>query len=219
MPTADDEAPPPTGREDAPDSESAVGDVASARALLDPTRLLLMTVVAILALIVGIGVLGYYFREPLMSVSERFVDLVGGPGIAVGYFIPDAFTVPIPNDAFGMFGVAGGISFWVVVFWGTLGSISGGCTGWVIGRRLRSTRLVDRFMSGRRGRGLETAILRYGIAVVAVAALTPLPYSLSAWAAGGVRLPFTTFVAVSLLRVIRVAGSLYLIELGLMTTG
>jgi membrane protein YqaA with SNARE-associated domain len=53
--------------------------------------------------------------------------------------------------------------------------------------------------------------------VVAIAAITPLPYSLSAWAAGAVHMRFATFFAVSLSRVLRVAGALYLIQLGLLT--
>jgi membrane protein YqaA with SNARE-associated domain len=52
---------------------------------------------------------------------------------------------------------------------------------------------------------------------VAVAAITPLPYSIFCWAAGAGRLDFTRFMAVSVpLRIIRVAGYLYLIQLGLL---
>ena len=186
--------------------------------LISPRRLLLGTALAIVGLMVVVAILGYYFRAPLVALSRGFVDNLGEPGIAVGYAIPDAFTVPIPNDTFGMFGIAAGLGFWQVVAWGTSGSIAGGSLGWVIGRWLRKVRLVDRFMSGR-GRALQTLVQRYGVWVVGIAAVTPLPYSLSAWAAGAVRMPFFTFVSVSLLRVIRVAGSLYIIHLGLISTG
>lgn len=56
---------------------------------------------------------------------------------------------------------------------------------------------------------------RYGMKAVAVAALTPLPYSIFCWAAGAGRLSFKLFLLVSTLRFVRVVGYLYLIQLGL----
>jgi len=184
--------------------------------MIAPGRLIAMTVLFIVGLLGIAAALGAFFRDPLQRLSQAFVDLLGGPGIAIGYLIPDAFTVPIPNDAFGWFGIEGGVAFWEVVLWGTAGSVAGGCVGYLIGQRLRTTRWVSQFMAGR-GRALERLIRRYGLWVVAIAALTPLPYSLSAWAAGAVRMRFATFFAVSLTRVFRVAGALYLIQLGLLT--
>jgi len=192
-------------------------DVA-ADAMLHPRRLIVSTVASVLVLFGAAVALGLWLRGPLVLWSEAFVAWLGGPGIAAGYFVPDAFTIPIPNDTFGLFGLAAGMPFWVVVAWGTGGSILGGVTGWFIGRSLRQTRLVSAFMNGR-GRSLETLMRRNASLVVAVAAITPLPYSLSAWAAGGVGMPLGLFVLVSLTRVIRVAGSLYLIQLGLLTAG
>ncbi len=185
---------------------------------LDTRRVLIGTGLFIVGLVAAAAAIGYFFREPLRAISERFVETLGGPGIAVGYFLPDAFTVPIPNDAFGWFGLEGGVPFWEVVMWGTGGSLIGGSVGYLIGAKLRQTRIVARFMRGR-GRRLEAMVRRYGVQVVAVAAITPLPYSLSAWAAGAVKMPYSHFFATSLLRVIRVAGSLYLIRLGLWSVG
>jgi membrane protein YqaA with SNARE-associated domain len=181
---------------------------------LDPKRLVAATALAIVTVLLVAAALGRWCREPLRDCSRAFVDLLGGPGIAIGYSIPDALSVPIPNDAFGMFGIEGGLSFWVVVMWGTIGSIAGGSVGYLIGNKLRRLPRIARFMA-RRGRRLESMVRRYGVVVVAVAALTPLPYSLSAWAAGAVRMPFGLFLATSLLRLPRVAGGLYLVVLGL----
>lgn len=161
-----------------------------------------------------LAALGLWFRQPLFDLSRQFVQRFGGPGIALGFFVPDAFSFPFPNDAFGMFGLVGGLGFWQITAWATLGSIAGGSVGWLLGRALRSTAWFERFMSGQ-GRELEQLVLRNGILVVVVAAITPLPYSLSAWAAGAVRMPFVRFVLASTTRVIRVVGSLYLIRLGL----
>ncbi len=198
----------------APPADNA--DEAVDQEMIAPRRILGLTLAFIVSLVAMAAALGAYFRDPLQQLSQAFVELLGGPGIALGYLIPDAFTVPIPNDAFGWFGIEGGVPFWEVVLWGTLGSVAGGCVGYLIGRQLRTTRWVSRFMRGR-GRSLERLIRRYGIWVVAIAAMTPLPYSLSAWAAGAVHMRFATFFAVSLTRVFRVAGALYLIRLGLLT--
>jgi membrane protein YqaA with SNARE-associated domain len=102
--------------------------------------------------------------------------------------------------------------------WGTIGSITGGSVGYLIGDKLRKVPRIARFMA-RRGRRLEALVRRYGVVVVAVAALTPIPYSLSAWAAGAVKMPFRLFLAASLLRLPRVAGGLYLVLLGLLSAG
>jgi membrane protein YqaA with SNARE-associated domain len=182
---------------------------------LNPRQILVGTGVAIVVVLLVSAALGRWFREPLQELSREFVERLGGPGIAIGYLIPDGFSVPFPNDTFGMFGIEGGMAFWVVVMWGTAGSIAGGCVGYLIGGKLRRIPRVDRFIA-RRGRKLEAMTLRYGVWVVAVAALTPVPYSLSAWAAGAVRMPFGLFLATSLLRLPRVAGGLYLIALGLL---
>jgi membrane protein YqaA with SNARE-associated domain len=185
---------------------------------LEPRKILVATGVAMVVVLLVSAVLGRWFREPLQDVSRLFVEHLGGPGIALGYLVPDGFSVPFPNDTFGMFGIEGGMSFWVVVMWGTIGSIAGGCVGYLIGGKLRRIPRVDRYVS-RRCRRLEALTLRYGVLVVAVAALTPVPYSLSAWAAGAVRMPFGVFLATSLLRLPRIAGGLYLILLGLVAAG
>jgi membrane protein YqaA with SNARE-associated domain len=195
---------------------TAPGPEVDEHELMSPRRILVATGLFIIALVAIAAALGAFFRDPLQQLSSAFVELLGGPGIAVGYLIPDAFTVPVPNDAFGWFGLEGGVPFWEVVAWGTAGSVTGGCVGYLIGQRLRTTRWVSQFMAGR-GRALERLIQRYGVWVVAIAAITPLPYSLSAWAAGAVHMRFATFFAVSLSRVLRVAGALYLIQLGLLT--
>jgi membrane protein YqaA with SNARE-associated domain len=181
---------------------------------LDLRRLGLRLAAGLLLLLLGAMLAGYLFREELLGIGRWFVSEVGGPGIAIGYFIPDAFTVPIPNDAFTTFGRLGGMGFVEVVAWGTLGSLVGGSTGYWLARGLfRRSRRVRNYVESRSG-DLMKRIHRGGALVLAAAALTPLPYSIACWAAGAIEMPFGRFFAVSLLRVIRVAGYLWLIEAG-----
>jgi membrane protein YqaA with SNARE-associated domain len=143
------------------------------------------------------------------------VQALGGLGIGIGYFLPDAFTLPIPNDAFALVGRVGGMSFEAVVAWGTAGSIVGGSVGWGIGKYLvgRIGRLQRYF--NRVGARMMERFQRGGAWILFAAALTPLPYSVACWAAGAIGMSYTRFVLISLVRVFRVAGYLWVLEQGL----
>lgn len=182
---------------------------------LDVRKLILTAAFGVMGFTAVVAVMGWLFREPLLEVGRWFVANFGGVGIAIGYFIPDAFTVPVPNDAFTAFGLWGGMDFWVVVAWGSLGSLAGGSLGWVIGRYwiARSKRLQG-FMERRGGDEMRAQLRRGGRWFLAVAAVTPIPYSITCWAAGATELPFWQFFLVSLLRIPRVALFLWLIEQG-----
>jgi membrane protein YqaA with SNARE-associated domain len=183
---------------------------------LSARRLLFTTVVALLGVMAAAAAIGYWFRGPLEQVSRAFVDVFGGPGVALGFFLPDAFTLPLPADLTTLLALAGDMSFRECVAWGWTGSILGGALGYWVGRRLRGTRWVVRIFERNR---VQATLDRYGLAAVAVAAITPLPYSLFCWAAGAARLPFWRFLALSAVcRLGRVAGYLYLVQLGLFGT-
>jgi membrane protein YqaA with SNARE-associated domain len=204
------------------DSAEALGqagtDAVARGQELAPRRVLVSTLVGLALLVAGVVLLATFARESLMSVSRAFVEVLGGAGVALGFFLPDAFTVPLPNDVASMFGLAGGLSFWSVVAWASLGSLVGGSVGYLIGWKLGRTRVLRTFFEGR-GRDVFGMLQRRGLVVVVVAAITPLPYSIACWAAGASQLPFRRFFLVSQLRILRIAGYLYLIELGLVSSG
>jgi membrane protein YqaA with SNARE-associated domain len=109
------------------------------------------------------------------------------------------------------------MGFVEVCVWATLGSLVGGAVGYWVGRSLGTTRWLRRVLERRGGRA-QALLDRYGLTAVAVAAITPLPYSIFCWAAGAGRVPFSRFLLVSQLRILRVAGYLYLIQIGLLST-
>lgn len=169
-----------------------------------------------LALFLGaLFTVGYAWRAELLAVSRWFVEWLGGPGVAVGFMVPDALTLPIPQDAFLAFALVGGLPFWTIVAWGTLGSLVGGSLGFALGRGLQRTRWYRR-MVRRRGMDAERLVRRYGGRAVALGAITPIPYSLMCWSAGALGMKFIPFLGISLLRVVRVAGYLWLIQLGVL---
>ncbi|MEM6787577.1 MAG: VTT domain-containing protein [Myxococcota bacterium] len=198
------------------DAETRPGDVTpSPPSLISPRRLIVTTVVGIALLMGAVGVVGYFFREPLLRVARLFVEHLGGMGVAVGFYIPDAFTIPLPNDAATVLGIAGGMGFMEVVLWAFAGSLAGGVTGYWIGRFLRTTRFVQRVFD-KSGGQIQATLTRYGASAVALAAVTPLPYSIFCWAAGAGRVSFRSFFLVSQLRIIRVSFYLYLIQQSLL---
>jgi membrane protein YqaA with SNARE-associated domain len=183
---------------------------------LRPGRLVGGTLLAFLVIGAVAAALGLWFRAPLMAAGLWFVDTLGGPGIAVGFFLPDAFALPIPNDAILGLGYAGGMPTGPLLAWAFAGGTAGGCVAWRLGAAVAHTRRVRGFLAGR-GAGLRRAMQRHGVAVVVIAALTPVPDSLAAWAAGSTGMPLLPYLLASALRIVRIAAALWLIDAGLMS--
>lgn len=180
---------------------------------LSPERSLLLTVGALAALVAGMFLLGALFHEELIVGSRAFVSAFGPWGIALGFLVPDATALPIPPDAFLAAGLIGGLSFTTITIWGSAGSILGGLLAFLAGRTLAGTPWFEK-RSGRRVARARAMFERHGLKALAISALTPIPYSLLAWASGGLGLDIGRFLLVSLLRIFRVAGYLWAIQAG-----
>ncbi|MCP4805581.1 MAG: hypothetical protein GY884_09570 [Proteobacteria bacterium] len=170
--------------------------------------------IALLMLALGIG--GKLWHEELVALSTTFVDSFGGWGVAFGFFYPDMIPVPGAHEAFSAAGLLGGLPFWAVVAWATLGSVTGGTLGFGLARALRRTERFQRFMTEGRGRYVHTLMQRYGTGALALCALAPVPYSVGCWSCGALDYPLWKFLAVSTLRAPRIAFYLWLIEAGLL---
>ena len=159
-----------------------------------------------------------YLQEPLTAFSQDFVATFGVYGVGLGWLTLDTFPIPIPHDILLGFGHLGGLGAVEMIVAASLGSLVGGTLAWNLGRALRHTRAFQRIVSGRGAKAYDL-IHRYGVAALAIGALSPLPYSVACWAAGSVQMPYRTFFAVSLLRIPRIAVSWWLIATGLLTFG
>lgn len=181
--------------------------------MLDTKRLLLKTAVGIVLLIGLLVLVSLGFRDPLLEFSKAFVQQFGVYGVGAAFWFLDATSFPFPHDFFLAFGLLGGLQFTPIAVVASIGSITGGCAGYLAGVHLSRTELFGRLMKKRYERAIQL-VGRYGALGVAVAALSPLPYSPACWASGAFRMPFKTFFGVSLLRIPRVLFYLWLIELG-----
>jgi membrane protein YqaA with SNARE-associated domain len=94
-----------------------------------------------------------------------------------------------------------------------VGSILGGTVGFFIGRTLGTTQWMIRFFQTR-GAEAYAITKRYGLVALALAAFTPIPYSIVCWACGAVKIRLRDFLLISLLRIPRVALYLWLIQQG-----
>lgn len=161
----------------------------------------------------------WLYQPQVEAVARGIVERTGGWGVGLGFFLVDAFSLPIPNDIFSVFGRMGGLAFWEVVAWASVGSIVGGSMGWWIGRDLISKIAWLRTWVQSQGDESVARVQKWGAWFVGVAAVTPMPYSLVCWGAGIVRLPFLPVLAASTLRVVRVGLYLWLIEQGIVDLG
>lgn len=200
-----------------PDSEPSEAH-ASSEDLLAARPLLLKTGAVLITLFLGVVGLGFLFRGPIMTLSCGFVERFGPLGIALGFFLPDATNLPIPHDLFLVMGAASGMPMWQIILAGSTGSILGGAVAYKLSARLREWSWIQKQLEGRGG-AVHRVVEDYGAIAVAVGAVTPLPYSLMAWAAGLLDMRYSTFLAISLLRIVRVAGYFILIRLGLSASG
>lgn len=180
---------------------------------LDLKKIALQFIVAIVLLVGVLAAAAYTLWEPMQAWSRVYVGTFGGPGIGLGFYFPDAFSLPLPVDGFLALGLLGGLPFVEIVAWASVGSILGGITGYFVGERLRRLTIVRR-LTAKKGEEMDLLVARYGGATLAIAALTPLPYSLACWACGALSMPLGKFTLISLLRIPRVALYLWLIQQG-----
>lgn len=182
-------------------------------------RVARISLVIFALLLIGSGVALWRFQPELRAFAQDMIARTGGWGVALGFFVVDAFSAPIPNDIFSVFGRMGGMPFWEVVAWASAGSISGGCVGWWIGRHwISKNRWLRAWMKAQGGKTVERVRKRGGW-FLAVAAITPMPYSLVCWGAGIVNMRFGVVFGVSTLRILRIALYLWLIEQGVVSIG
>lgn len=185
---------------------------------VDFRALVIRALVAIVGLVVLVGGLALLWRDELVNLGAVFVEELGLGGLFLGFFLPDAFPLPLPHDVFSGLCLIGGVSFWTIVGVASGASLSGGSIGFLIGRRLSHTARFKRIME-RHGADAHALVSRYGGPAVAIGAITPLPYFIVCWAAGALHMSYGKFMLWSVWRIPRVAGYLWLVQLGFLEVG
>lgn len=159
------------------------------------------------------GGLSLLLREPLTAAAAVWVAQTGLAGIffAVAFF--DCVPTPVPPDLFTGFAMMGGVPFWWIVATASLGSVTGGSVAWAVGRRFRQAAWFQRRVAGR-WREPYGLVQRMGTVALVLGALSPLPFSVTCYAAGALSMPYGRFLAVASLRAPRMVLYLWLMQLG-----
>ena len=184
----------------------------SASEVASPRAILIQTLVALLILGAALALISHFLRGPVEVWSKSFISYTGAWGVGLGFFFPDAFTLPIPPDAFLLAGHAGQLPFWEIVWSASLGSILGGTAGFLMIRTIADRPQAKRWIQKKLRSG-QLIMDRYGRLALALGALTPLPYSVICWACGATGMKFRPFILISLLRIPRVIGYLFVIQM------
>lgn len=180
---------------------------------LDTRGLLVRFTVGVLLLLGAFAVLGAVLREPVEQAARLWVDATGLVGMFGAIAVLDSVPTPIPPDLFTGFAYLGGLEFWSISLAASLASVTGGTAAWAVARRFSTTDWFQRFIHGRGARPYAL-VKRYGTVALVLGAVSPLPFSLTCYAAGTLKMPYPRFFAVAMLRAPRILFYLALIRLG-----
>ncbi len=177
-------------------------------------RNILVQTALITALLFGVVVLlATVFAEPTKALADWMVQTLGLSGIFLGVFAADAFTFPIPPDTYLLIAVASETGVVEVLSTICLASILAGITAYFVGPFLTKFPYLGHKIEHFRPRG-EALFRRFGVWAVAIAALTPVPFSIVCWMAGIYNMPKGKFLATLLFRIPRFIGYFYIFVLG-----
>ncbi len=165
----------------------------------DPMTLAARLAAGVLVLLGLAAVLGITLRGPLQALAEAFVAHLGLAGIFAGVLMTDSLL--LTHEPLLWAGYAGGLGFWTVFVTAATASVLAGPLGWLMGTMLRRSQYVlDLFERYH----IRSFLARYGLWAVAVAALTPFPFSAATWASGATGVPLRVVMLGSLFRIPKV---------------
>ncbi len=162
---------------------------------------------ALVALIVLGGLaalLMIHFRPQVDAATKYVFDSVGIGGLVLLLFITDAFVSPFPPDSVLILIAASPYHdrwLWMIPAIGGVSSLAG-LLGYSCGKYLSTKGWAESWLGSFRNKS-EALIVRYGPHAVAIGALTPLPFSITCWGAGLLRVPLAKVWPSLLLRIPR----------------
>ena len=154
----------------------------------------------LLALFVGLAAL-HFFSPYVLYLSESVLPKVSSPSLLLLVALNDFFITPVsPDIVIFLISRKSPDSYILIAALGAA-SVLGGVLAWLCGRYLErrfKSDSLENFVTEN-----HALINKYGVWIVALGALTPIPYSLSCWAAGALKMDFSKFFLMVLLRIPR----------------
>jgi membrane protein YqaA with SNARE-associated domain len=176
-------------------------------------REIVLAVLLPLALFVAVGLAGVLFRAEVTAFAGWVHQRLGFAGLATLFLVSETIVSPLPPDAV-LFVVAASehAASWLrPVLALALLSLLGGHLAWLLGSRFAGTAIVRLVLGQHHGRIVEVT-RRYGIWAIVLAALTPLPWSVTSIVAGALHLPWRRYLAGSVVRLPRIVLGYVLIH-------
>lgn len=200
--------------ESARDLSVEVGSVPEAEPSRGKQRVWLRLLLGAAAMFGGMVLLARTFRPQLEALGRAFVEHFGLGGIALGTFLADGLSFPVPPQFYMLLAISASTPDLHTFLATSVGSLSGGVAGYHLARQLarfpRFARWLERmgasFREQLRGRKAYRNAL--------IASLTPLPFSMQCYLCGLYRLPLGAFAVISLLRLPRLAMFYYILKAG-----
>jgi membrane protein YqaA with SNARE-associated domain len=147
---------------------------------LNTRNLIIKLAVILLLLFFVVLVLGATLREPIDAFAQVVVERYGVVGLFFAVMCVD--SIPgLTNEPLLLLASSGGLGYWPILISAGAGSVLGGVVGWMIGGRLRGVGALRRQINRS---GIEDFFDRYGGRTIALAAVLPIPFALTTWAAG-----------------------------------
>jgi len=168
-------------------------------------RELWLTLLFLVVLITLVALAGVFFRAEITAFANWVYHRLGFVGLSVFFFLSEALVTPLPPDITLMI-VAGSElreSWLLPVLFLSFLSTLGGHVGWLLGLKLDHTGLVRRMLGRHHGWSVEL-MRSYGVWAIVLAALTPLPWSVTSWTAGALHMPWRSYLLGSLARAPRI---------------
>ena len=148
------------------------------------------------------------FYNQVLGVSAAIVS-----GAIALTLLVDASPLPLTNEPLMVLAIGADVGLWAIFGVMSAGSTLAGVVGWIGGRIIGQHTAPGRWLMLRYP-AVQLFLVRWGALGVAIAALTPIPFGLTAWAAGMARVPFWKVALASVARVPKTGFYLWLIAQG-----
>lgn len=157
-------------------------------------------------------ILGVYFESHIQEFSEYFVSEYHPFFLILFIYLNDVIISPIPPDIFLLL-LSKAKNYphreLIVLAMGAASSLAG-ITAWFLSSKVIKADWLGKKFTKYMAEN-ESQMKKFGKWMVALGALTPIPYSMTCWAAGVIKMNFKDMAMMASLRVVRFFVYYYLL--------
>jgi membrane protein YqaA with SNARE-associated domain len=165
-------------------------------------KILIGTIISLVIVISIAGFLGFLYSDSITEITELIAKKTGFLGLALIILIADSLIPAFPTDIILLIIAKSSLNneWGIYILIIGITSIIAGVFGWNIGQWIRNKTSFN-FMSKHKSN--SNLLQKYGALGVAIGALTPIPFSITCWTAGFLKMPFKDFLLASFFRIPR----------------